>query len=140
MYVLYRNIIQEWSKIENEVDTLVAIYECEKRPEIFNGFEKLINNMKQTSEIQIIEWSKDYLKQQQIDTDVVDKLKVDDLLLLSLCYCKTKDEDIAPILGIPLNTVNRKKLYLERKLQKLNIIHKDEIRKVDIIESSFIFQ
>ncbi|WP_165020916.1 tetratricopeptide repeat protein [Dysgonomonas sp. ZJ279] len=118
---IYRKISNEWMAIDKEVDMLAEEYGAKEKPTIYISIKELIENIRQISNNQLIEWAKDYLMNIPNGKSATSYLSDSELLLLGLyCYHFTKT-DIANIMKISVNRIHPIKLAIKHKFKRAGL-------------------
>ncbi len=118
---IYCKISNEWMAIDKEVDILAEEYGAKEKPTIYISIKELIENIRQITNNQLIEWAKEYLMNIPNGKIAASYLSDSELLLLGLyCYHFTKT-DIANILKISVNRIHPIKLTIKHKFKKAGL-------------------
>jgi len=118
MQSIYKNIINEWVKIEKKVKKLAKEFGATEEPEIYVDIRKVIDNFKQSTNNQLIMQAQKHFKNKPYGEAVLTTLKEKELLLFMLYYCGYKRTEVSLLLSVHPRTENMtfRKLGLRNKL------------------------
>jgi len=122
---LYKYVTSESSAFEKQVDALTHNYTVKEKSKSpgYETIQDMLKSMKKQSQEKLHESSLKFLRDQSINSKIIDLLKgnTSDLLLVSLSICHYEFKHIATLLGVSTNALHMRRQRLRDKLKNAGI-------------------